>query len=244
MSFLRIGPREFSADLVIFDKDGTLIDFHHMWAEWVTTLARRLEQTAGIDLAAPLYRAMGYDAAAARVLPTGPLAAHSMAALRRMTVEVVRGAALTEADAERVVAQAWYVPDPVALARPIGNLPRLFSTLAALKIKIAVATSDDRAPTEATLAHLGILPFVDALIAADDPVPHKPAPDMILYLARTLNVPLHKTVMIGDAIADMQMGRAAGAGLVVGVSSGVSSAELLKPSADVVIASLDELIES
>lgn len=239
---LRIGPREFSPGLVIFDKDGTLIDFHHMWAGWISTLARRLEHATVIQLDAPLFQAMGYDAEIARVLPTGPLAAHSMAALRRMTVEVVRAAGFSESDAERVVAQAWYIPDPVALAHPLGNLPQLFSTLAAMDIKIAVATSDDHAPTEATLAHLGILRFVDALIAADDQVPHKPAPDMILYLARTLNVPLNKIVMIGDAIADMQMGRAAGAGMVVGVSSGVSSAQLLKPYADAVIASVDDLI--
>ena len=32
-------------ELVIFDKDGTLIDFHAMWGGWAETLAERLERT-------------------------------------------------------------------------------------------------------------------------------------------------------------------------------------------------------
>jgi phosphoglycolate phosphatase len=49
-------------------------------------------------------------------------------------------------------------------------------------------------------------------------------------------------VVVGDAVADLRMGRAAGAGLVVGVLSGLSSAALLAPYADAVIDSVADLI--
>ena len=48
-------------DLVVFDKDGTLIDFHAMWSGWARDLAAGLEAATGRDLRVPLYRNLGYD---------------------------------------------------------------------------------------------------------------------------------------------------------------------------------------
>ncbi|MGH2523255.1 MAG: HAD family hydrolase [Anaerolineales bacterium] len=49
-------------------------------------------------------------------------------------------------------------------------------------------------------------------------------------------------MIVGDALADLQMGRAAGVGLVVGVLTGASSAELLEPLADKVLESVEDLV--
>jgi len=48
-------------DLVVFDKDGTLIDFHFMWSGWVEDLAEGLERSTGAPIRAPLFSMMGYD---------------------------------------------------------------------------------------------------------------------------------------------------------------------------------------
>ena len=48
-------------DLVIFDKDGTLIDFGPMWSGWAETLARSLEEATGRPIETPLYAMLGYD---------------------------------------------------------------------------------------------------------------------------------------------------------------------------------------
>jgi len=176
------------------------------------------------------------------VLAGGRLAVEPMARLRELTIGVLREAGLSAAVAERVVEEAWRAPDPVALARPLADLPALFTALRARGIRIAVATSDDRAPTAATLANLRVAALVDAILGADEGLPNKPAPDMVQRLCRDLGVPPAQAVVVGDAVADMQMGHAAGAGLVVGVLSGLSSAALLAPHADVVIASVAELI--
>ena len=42
-------------------------------------------------------------------------------------------------------------------------------------------------------------------------------------------------MVVGDTLRDLHMGRAAGAGLVVGVLSGAGSRELLEPHCDHVI---------
>lgn len=241
MSHLFIGAQKFSPALIIFDKDGTLIDFNFMWASWITDLGSRLERATGLALAASLYAAMGYDTAQSRVIAGSPLAAHSMADLNVLTEKVVQSAGLESDKAKEVVDDAWFVPDPVTLARPLADLPRVFSSLRGRGILLAVATSDDRASTMTTLRALGVADKVSALVSADDGLPNKPAPDMLLQICRALHIDPSSTLMIGDAVADMQAARAAGIAMRVGVLSGVSSRELLEPHAMLLVKSIGEL---
>ena len=57
------GRRLGELDLVVFDKDGTLIDFDAMWAGWVVGLAARLEAALGHPIRDELYVALGFDPA-------------------------------------------------------------------------------------------------------------------------------------------------------------------------------------
>lgn len=237
------GLTSFTPALVIFDKDGTLIDFNFMWASWIKELALRLERATQRRLAELLYHTVGYDAGKARVLAGAPLAVCSMKTLRDMTVDVVWRSGFTRGQAEQFTREAWFVPDPVALARPVADLARVFSTLYAQSIHLAVATSDDRAPTLATLDALGVSKFIEAIVCADDGLPNKPAPDMILHLCHILDIAPAQTMMVGDAVADMEMGRNAKVARVIGVTTGLADAALLAPHADCVIPSVRDLVE-
>ena len=239
-AFLSRGER--SGGLVIFDKDGTLIDFHAMWGGWITTLARRLEAASSISVAPRLFHRVGFDSATGAVDPNGPLAIATMADLRAIAADVLRGAGLPAASAEAAAQAAWYIPDPVALARPLADLPRLFGALRARGQRIAIATTDDRAPTAATVAALGIASLVDGLACGDDGHALKPAPDAVLELCRQLGVAPAQATIIGDTVADLRMGRSAGVGRVIGVLSGVGTAELLAPYADVLLPSVAALM--
>ena len=239
---LKIGPPGFSPRLVIFDKDGTLIDFNYMWAEWVRELASRLDSLTGLTVSSLVFQSFGFDPSNSRVLPDGPLASWSMTALNRLAVDTLSKAGLERDTAENANSKAWYLPDPVKLARPLADLPRVFSTFNAIGVMTAVATSDDRSAAEATLVSMRISQYVNAIVGADEGLPTKPAPDMVLHLCRMLMVAPKETVVVGDAVADLLMGRTAGAGLVVGVLSGVSSWEILAPHADVIIHSVGDLV--
>jgi phosphoglycolate phosphatase-like HAD superfamily hydrolase len=229
-------------DLVVFDKDGTLIDFDTMWSGWSAELVRKVATATDPALAGPLADALGLDPETARIIPGSPLAATPMGHLRALTVDTLRRHGLAPTAAEAAVAGAWDPPDPVALAHPLADLERLLGDLRARGIRIGVATSDDRAPTEATLAGLGIDMLVDAIVCADDGLPVKPAPYPVLHLCQLLRVAPGRTAMIGDSPADVQMGRAAGAGLVIGVLSGVGVEDELRPFADVIVPSIAELL--
>jgi phosphoglycolate phosphatase len=226
----------------VFDKDGTLIDFDAMWAGWIEQLARGLEAATRRAVAEALYASMGYDPAARRALPRLPLAVGTMTELRGLAEATLGRLGIPAPEAEAAVVWAWHAPDPVKLAVPLADLRRLFAGLRARGLKIAVATTDDRLPTCETMEALGVAPFVDALACGDDGVPVKPAPDMLLAACLAVGVEPGQAVMVGDSVADMQMARAAGAGLAVGVLSGVSVAADLSPFADVVITSVSDLL--
>jgi phosphoglycolate phosphatase len=228
-------------DLVVFDKDGTLIDFDAMWSPWIVELTSRLERSTGRPMAERLFVELGFDPIAGRTIPGGPLAVLPMAILRDAVADVVVRAGATEAAAAAAIDKSWFVPDPVATARPLADLPRLFAALGAAGRRIAVATSDDHEAAARTLASLGVAELVDVLIAADDGVARKPAPDMVLRAAAAVGVPTSQTAVVGDSLADLEMGRAAGAGRVIGVLSGVSAREDLEPFADAVVNSVADL---
>ena len=164
-----------------------------------------------------------------------------MARLRDRTREVLLASGINEDDAERALEATWHAPDPVALARPLTDLRALFDRLRGGGCRIAVATTDDRDPTERTLAALGVADRIDATVCADDGIAVKPAPDMVLHLCATLGIAPARTAVVGDTAADLRMARAAGAGLAVGVLTGVGGRVDLEPLADAVIASVEEL---
>jgi phosphoglycolate phosphatase len=226
--------------LVIFDKDGTLIDFHAMWSSWVEDLAGRLEAATGRGVAKQLYASLGYDLAGRRALPGSHLAVTPMARLRTLCAKVLREGGLSDGQAERVLAGAWFVPDAAATAHPLTDLGELFDGLRRHGLKIAIATSDDRAPTQATLFALGIASRVDRIYCADDGRPVKPAPEAVLAACAELNVDAAKAAVVGDSVADLLMARSAGA-LAIGVASGVSPASVLQPHADLVLESVAQL---
>ena len=228
-------------DLVVFDKDGTIIEFGSMWSGWAVALADALRVATERPIAGPLYSMLGVDPETGVVTPGGGLAATPMTRLRDRTREVLLDCGLGEADAERALEAAWHAPDPVALARPLTDLGALFDRLRAGGCLIAVATTDDRDPTERTLAALDIAGRIDATVCADDGIAVKPAPDMVLHLCATLGVAPARTAVVGDTAADLQMARAAGAGLTVGVLTGVGGRAVLEPLADALIASVEEL---
>ena len=227
--------------LIIFDKDGTLIDFHTMWRSWITELARRLETATGQAIDGQLFKALDFDPASEKIASWGKLALAPMSEIRALTIEVVRKLGLSPGVLEAAMAAAWHNPDP-ALAQPVTDLTVLFSALRAHGIKTAVATSDDRSPTRSTLAGLGLDSLVDTLVCGDDGLPIKPAPDMVLTICRTLNISPAKTVVVGDNVVDLQMGRSAGVGLVVGVLSGLAPGSALAPHADLLLPSVEGLL--
>lgn len=112
-------------------------------------------------------------------------------------------------------------------------------------IRSAVVSSSNNC--EHVLRAAGILDLfdarVDGLVANELKLSGKPAPDTFLKAAEMLNVNPGRAVVVEDAIAGVQAGRAGGFGLVVGVDRDGDGNALRSHGADVVVADLAELID-
>jgi phosphoglycolate phosphatase len=241
MRGLRVSSLLDGIDLLVFDKDGTLIEFHLMWGRWVEALADRLETASGLSLRERLYPLLGVDRSTGLVHAHGLLAATPMSRIREVVEGDVSAAGASPEQAARAVAAAWHAPDPVALAHPVTDLPALLVTLRRRVGTFAVATSDDHDPTERTLVALGVREAFAELVCADDGIRTKPSPDPVLHLCRSLGIPPERTAVVGDAPADMLMGRAAGVARSIAVLTGVGERATLAPYADAVLGSIAEL---
>lgn len=230
--------------VIIFDKDGTLIDFDFMWGTWTLQLAERLERVTSLNARQALCDSYGYDIKRRKIVRDGKLTCTPMWRLREMMIEVTRSLGLSGPQASCAVDDAWFVPDPVALAKPFTDVYKLFTNIRKRGIRIAIATTDDRCATEAMLRALGVSDLVNTMVCADDGIQAKPAPDMVTTICGRLHTDPSKAVVIGDTVADLQMARSAGAGYVIGVLSGVGSLENLTPLADILLDTVHTLQDS
>ena len=98
----------------------------------------------------------------------------------------------------------------------------------------------------AVLRSVGILACfdtrVDGVVLAERGIPGKPAPDSFLEAARELGVDPARAVVVEDAIAGVEAGRAGGFGLVIGVARKGNAELLAGHGADVVVEDLAELL--
>ena len=144
MARLTLGSHIFDADLIIFDKDGTLIDFKHLWAQ--KTIAGVEQLVAAIDGSAALrhdlYHTLGYDPVADEFAMQGPVITAAMSKLYTIAAAVLFQHGWPWLEAELLV-EAHLVPGmanvlTANLLRPTTDLRRLFAQLQAAHVQIAV----------------------------------------------------------------------------------------------------------
>ena len=85
---------------------------------------------------------------------------------------------------------------------------------------------------------------VDGVVAEQEGLSGKPAPDTFLAAARKLDVQPAEAAVFEDAIAGVEAGKAGNFGFVVGVDRVGHADALRKRGADVVVTDLAELLES
>ena len=247
MGLVLFGNHAFDADLIAFDKDGTLFDFSaSLRPRFLAGVEELLAKLPGNSvIRAALFRTLGYDSATGTFDERGPFATATGNAIgyAATTVLFQHTPPCYDWDDCHKLVRRKFAPmfEGAQNLAPTTDLAALFSTLHECGMMIAVITNDDRGPTESALAQFGISCYVDFIACGDGPYHHKPSPAALLAASERLCVPLERTAVVGDAAGDLRMGRAAGAGLRVGVLTGVGSRKVLAPEADLILASIAEI---
>jgi phosphoglycolate phosphatase len=123
-------------------------------------------------------------------------------------------------------------------------LPGIVDTLATLhkrSYRLGVATNDSTSGAEKTLVTLGVAQLFDAAYGYDAVANPKPAPDTIQAFCDLTGLKPSEIAMVGDNRHDLEMARAGGCGLAVGVLSGTGTRESLAEIADVILDSVADL---
>lgn len=221
---------------IVFDKDGTLIDFHRTWEPVIreaasfaaaddAVLARHLLVLCGLDPDTGITSADSLFASANTAeIAEAMIVAGSPIALNELVLTL-------DQMSTRQASQAIAVTD----------LPRLFSRLQRSGLKIGIASSDNAASIQATLMALGAQTFVDFIAGYDSGHGVKPGAGMVNAFCRQTGCAAETVVVVGDNRHDLEMGRAAGAGMVIGVLTGTGTRESLAGLSDHVIADIDAL---
>lgn len=222
---------------VLFDKDGTLLDYFETWMPVNREVAHAVAQ-GDEALAERLLIAGGYVPDGARVRPGSVLAAGNTEEIAACWAGHLPGRTTAELVA---LIDALFVEGGRRHAVPVTGLGSVLARLKARGLALGVATSDSAAGARASLADFGVLDLLDFLAGYDSGFGPKPAPGPVHGFCAATGLEPGEVAVVGDNLHDLAMGRAAGAGLVVGVLTGTSAHADLAQHADHVLASIVEL---
>ncbi|MGB0410353.1 MAG: HAD family hydrolase [Pikeienuella sp.] len=222
---------------VLFDKDGTLIDFT---ATWRGLFENMLDDYAGADqeLRIALGRAVGFDVATRSFLPGSPVVADTSDVIARLMADLLPGvdASTIEDDANRRAAATG-----AGDIAPVDGLADALDRLKAGGARLGVGTHDSAQAAHAHIKALGVADRFDFVAGYDSGWGLKPGPGMPEAFASHIGANTSEVVMVGDSIHDLEAGLSAKCALVVGVLTGPATERDLAPLADIVLPSVADL---
>jgi len=189
--------------LVIFDCDGVLVD----------------SEIISAQVSSDCWKEIGVDLSADYFLET--YRGKSVADCIRMTTETLAQLDVwkdcsAEEKAEqgakfwrRVQLQTLVVCEQQL--EPVTGVMAVLDYLRAQQIPFCVASNGKHEKMRMTLAKTGIMPYVQGRVFSfEDVTRGKPAPDLFLHAASSLNIPAAQTIVVEDSLTGIQAAIAAG----------------------------------
>lgn len=229
---------------VIFDKDGTLLDFDAFWVNVSvkaisSVLAEFLAENVSVE---EVLSAYGVNKGITDI--DGVLCKGTYAQMGDILYDILssRGYNFSRQEVTTAVISAYNENSGAGEIKPTCD--DLFDTLSRLKelgVKLAVVTTDNLLITEKCLKSLGVYELFDKIYTDDGKTPVKPNPDAALEFCKEFNLDKENVVMVGDTMTDVKFARSAGI-KVFGLYKTKENREKLLPYADKVIKSISELL--
>jgi len=195
---------------IIFDKDGTLLDFS---SSWDPALMRAICAAAPDDQAQreAIAQVLGFDLEAQSSRIDAPFVHMPNTELEELLTPLTDGRQLLDTCAMQVINSVTAVPAAT----------EVLHALRAANIPAVVATNDDEAAARAQLDALGWMaepPLFAGIFGCDSGHGAKPQPGMLLAAAAAAGVEPSRCAMVGDSAGDLKAARSAGfaAAILVG----------------------------
>ena len=220
--------------IVLFDKDGTLVDMHHYWSIMVGIRANQIVKKWPVNHADQLvYRdivmnAMGLDLVSGCIKPEGPVGIETRSYIIKIVADVVRGYKwknVTDDDVESVfkIADQLISDNLKSMLKLLPGVEDLLKQLKHCGVRAVIVSADITVRVEKIIHELNLSSYFSEIIGGDLVSKSKPAPDLsILALSKT-GLTVDDAVVIGDHLVDINMGVNAGISTNIGVLTGISN---------------------
>lgn len=236
---------------VLFDKDGTLIDFYAIWTPIAFELVERVaaqgpaqdkDQNKRI-----LLKAIGVE-------PDGTMAQNSIYAsgsveeVSDVLYKTASALQIPMRDIKTLTAEVQaeingYLASNSDRIRPIDGVEHTLKALREMGIVLGVSTSDSRESTMACLLQAGLRDYFQYIGCADDVKKPKPSGDILLDFCARFGLSAEEVAIAGDTEVDIEFARQNGAGLSIGVLSGACGQSVFERGADFVLDSAAEIVK-
>lgn len=248
-----IAGQRHSIDAILFDKDGTLIDFLYTWGYWgqqlIHAFSKAIEKKGYSPLNQNILSSWGICQPEVNLMTDydrkGPLAMATLQELLTLLCWEGYKRGLSWAESKILAEQANDRADQKLIetqrARLLPGVQALLDQCKAMNVPIGIVTADESDMAKKQLEWLGIESYFTVCIGTDQVKRGKPFKDMVLLACKQMSVKPSSVVIIGDTAGDMMMAKNAGAALAItfDIHNNIPPVEFL--DADIIISSYAEL---
>lgn len=230
---------------ILFDKDGTLLDFEKYWIRILTAATESVLSRFDIDIkiAEEIYPAIGVVDGVADI--SGPYCQGDIAVTVDIYYDIILSHGHNIDKGEFTSALAEEFRDNSSAGELTGNCEDVRGFLMNLRksgIKVALVTADDTHSTNECLALAGIEDCFDRIFVADGGYPGKPDPHIINMLCAEEGIEKDEMLMVGDTVKDMLFAKNGGI-RAIAIAKSETNRRILEPYAVAVVDSPDKIIE-
>ena len=221
---------------ILFDKDGTLIEFDRSWEKIGVRFVESLLDTFPVQNKEEALRQLGVIKESIdpkSVMGSGSLQ-QIIAAFNDVTgqdtTEWSKSTSQKLVD-ERIPEINW-----------VDGVEETLQKLKSRGYKLGVVTSDTKKGVEQFLAHTNATSLFDIIISTEANAYEKPNLKVLAPLFDNHQVAPHQVAIVGDTANDMKTASNANLGMAIGVLTGVATKEELH-EADVILNSAKDILE-
>jgi len=243
---LQISPK-----VMMFDKDGTIIDIHHYWSSMIRMRAEKIVQKYflrsedRLSIKNSLMDLMGVNLHTGRIKSEGPVGIKPRNFIVDLVSQKVRNFGIdvinNEIESLFVDVDQMTDNDMLPFLRLLPGVEKLLINLHKCGIQSIIVSTDTTSRALKAMEALQLDRYFVEIIGADQVDRTKPAPDLANLALQRLNCVASEAVVIGDHLVDIQMGIASNVGVNIGVLTGLSSISTFETHECEVISDLTNL---
>lgn len=229
--------------MVIFDKDGTLIDIHHYWCSMIELRAEffvnslKNKDINNDELYHELVDKMGIDAHTKKMKPQGPVGIKPRNFIIDVAYETI--SKYSNSYTKEKVIKLFEDVDEYSktklkdIVKPLVGVIDILNNLKRNNILISIATTDLSTRALLAMEILGLKDYFIEIVGADLVKNAKPSPDLVEYIIKKHNLDISDIVVIGDSMADLNMAKNANSKFLA-VKTGLYTNNFIEQSENII----------